>query len=292
MPSVALATCAALPSGDEDGDALIAELADAGLDAEWQVWDADGVDWSHDLVVVRSTWDYTLAREDFLAWTRQVARLANPAPVIAWNSDKIYLRDLAEAAIPVVETSFAAPGDHIELPHAQEFVLKPSVGAGSKGAGRFAVTQHEQAREHARHLHAAGRTVLLQPYLTGVDSVGESSLIYLEGQFSHAITKAAMLPAGAVNPLDAPSRAASDSLYLEERIRARIATPDELAIGELVVTELTRRFGGPLLYARVDLLPTATGPVIVEVELAEPSLFLQFADGAAARFAAAIAGRT
>jgi hypothetical protein len=55
---------------------------------------------------------------------------------------------------------------------------------------------------------------------------------------------------------------------------------------------VTRRFGSPVLYARIDLLPTATGPELVELELAEPSLFLEFADGAAARFAAAIAGRT
>jgi hypothetical protein len=292
MPSVALATCAALPSGDEDGDLLLAELAAAGVDASWQVWDDPYANWSHDLVVVRSTWDYTLAREQFLAWTRKVARLANPAPVIAWNSDKTYLRDLADAGIPVVATSYAAPGEEIDLPMVEEFVVKPSVGAGSRGAGRFAAAEHEQAREHARHLHAAGRTVLLQPYLAAVDSVGETSLIYLEGEFSHAITKQAMLPVGAVNLLDASTGRASDSLYVAENISARRASPDELAVGELVMNEVSRRFGSPLLYARVDLLPTATGPELVELELAEPSLFLEFADGAAARFAAAIAGRT
>jgi hypothetical protein len=292
MPSVALATCAALPSGDEDGDALVAKLAAAGVEASWKVWDDPGVDWSHDLVVVRSTWDYTLARERFLAWTRQVAHLANPAPVIAWNSDKTYLRDLADVGIPVVATSFAAPGEQFDLPAAEEFVVKPSVGAGSRGAGRFAAAEHEQAREHARHLHSVGRTVLLQPYLAEVDSVGETSLIYLAGEFSHAIAKDAMLPLGAVHLLDTPTGRASDSLYVDEHISARRASPDELAVGELVMTEMIRRFGGPLLYARVDLLPTATGPELVELELAEPSLFLEFADGAAARFAAAIAGRT
>src|SRR6266487_3842104 len=102
MPAVLLVTCAELPAGDEDGDLMCAALLDAGVDSRWVVWDDTGIDWSHNLAVVRSTWDYTNDRDAFLAWARSVHLLANPAEVIEWNSDKTYLRDLAAAGVPIV----------------------------------------------------------------------------------------------------------------------------------------------------------------------------------------------
>jgi len=169
--TVVIATCAELPAGDEDGDALVAALADRGVAARWQVWNDPAASWADDLVVVRSTWDYTSDRDGFVAWARSMPRLANPAEVIAWNSDKTYLRDLAEAGVPVVSTTFFAPGETARLPLAGEFVVKPSVGAGSMGAGRFAADAADAARAHVTSLHDAGRTVLVQPYVTDVDTV-------------------------------------------------------------------------------------------------------------------------
>lgn len=281
---VLLATCADLPTGDEDADALVAALARHDVQAQWRVWSAAG-SWDADLVVIRSTWDYTLDRAAFLEWTQSVPRLRNPAPVVAWNSDKVYLRELAAAGIPIVPTEFAEPGEQISFGAHREFVVKPSVGAGSKGAGRFTVASHEGARRHVAALHDAGRTVLVQPYLGDVDTVGETALIYLDGEFSHAVTKGAMLPAGAVNALD-PGY--SRSLYVEERITAATADAAELAVGAQVLGWVQQRFGTQL-YTRVDLLPGPDGPVVVELELAEPSLFLLYAPDAADRFASAIA---
>ena len=100
MSRVLLATCADLPDGDEDGEILTSALSDHGVDGRWQAWTDTTVDWSADLVVLRSTWDYTLAYGAFLDWARAVPRLANPIDVIVWNSDKTYLRDLSAAAIP------------------------------------------------------------------------------------------------------------------------------------------------------------------------------------------------
>ena len=89
LPRVALATCRDLPAGDEDAVPLLAGCAAAGLDAEWRVCDDPAVDWdSYDLVVIRSTWDYVPRRDDFAAWAASVPRLANPADVVAWNTDK------------------------------------------------------------------------------------------------------------------------------------------------------------------------------------------------------------
>jgi hypothetical protein len=287
VAGVALATCADLPDGDEDAAALCAALARLGIQAEWRVWDDPATEWSELPVVVRSTWDYTFRRAEFLAWVKRVPDLFNPADVIDWNSDKLYLSDLADADVAVVPTTWAQPGAAPRFPDTGEFVVKPSVGAGSRGTGRFRAGAHDAALAHAQALHGAGRTVMVQPYLVDVDDAGETALIYLNGIYSHAIAKAALLPDGAVYGLDLDSR----SLYVNEVIAPRAASADELAVGEQVMRLVADRFGGDLLYARVDLLPTPEGPRVIELELTEPSLFLGYAEGAVDRFAEAIATR-
>jgi len=286
--TIAFATCAELPAGDEDSQRLEAALNAAGSTGSWQVWNDPEVDWAgFDLVVVRSTWDYTIDRDAFIGWARRVPRLANPGDVLAWNTDKTYLRDLAAAALPVVPTGWSNPGDPVELPGG-ELVVKPSVGAGSNGAGRFDAESHDAARTHAAALHDAGRTVMVQPYLADVDTAGETALIYFDGSFSHAIRKAPMLGQGTVNEL---SPGLSTGLFVPERITARRPDAAELAVGEQVLAEIRKRFGADLLYTRVDLLPGVDGPVVIELELTEPSLFLQDDEGAAARLAAAVSRR-
>jgi hypothetical protein len=282
---VLLATSTAHPAGDEDGPELIDALAAQGIEGRWVCWDDSSVDWTESLVVVRSTWDYTLRRGDFLAWTRSVRRLLNPYEVIVWNSDKVYLRDLAEAGVPIVATQWAAPGEALVLPIDTDFVLKPSVGAGSRGAGRFTVEDTLVAKTHIESLHAARRTVMLQPYLDEVDTAGETALIYIEGRFSHAIGKAALLPVGTIHGV------AEKALYAPESITLREARDEELALGGGIVGMLTARFGGPLLYTRVDLLPGPNGPLLIELELAEPSLYLGYGPGSADLLASGIAAR-
>lgn len=285
MATVLLATCAELPEADEDAGVLEAALARHGADARWAVWTDPAVDWSAGLVVLRSTWDYTADVAAFLAWVAGLGRVANTADVVAWNTDKVYLRDLAAAGVPTVPTTFAAPGEPVALPEQGEFVLKPSVGAGSRGAGRFGPDRSDEARAHAAQLHAAGRTIMIQPYLDAVDSVGETALIYLDGVFSHAVRKGPMLAATSAHAVDA------EVLYVEEEISVRTPSPAELDTGASALAALRDRFGADQLYTRVDLLPSPDGPVVVELELTEPSLFLHYGTDAAERFAAAIVAR-
>src|SRR3954468_9851830 len=190
---VLLATCRALPDGDEDAGLLDPALARAGVDARWVPWPDIGPD-DDALVVLRSTWDYTDRPAEFLAWIEGLPRVLNDAKVVAWNTDKLYLRDLAGAGVPTVPTEFAAPGEAVDFPGHAEFVVKPSIGAGSRGAGRFAAAELGAARKHVARLHDVGRVVLVQPYLDAIDTAGETALIYLEGEFSHAVRKDALLP--------------------------------------------------------------------------------------------------
>ena len=289
MPAALLATCAELPAGDEDAGLLDAALAAQGIESRWVVWNDVGVDWSAGLVVLRSTWDYPADRAAFLNWLDALPRVLNAPDVVHWNTDKVYLAELDAAGVPTVDTSFAAPGETATFAAGtSEFVVKPSVGAGSRGAGRFTADRLEAARNHVDLLHAAGRVAMVQPYLHAVDTAGETSLIYIDGTFSHAIRKGAMLSGGTAHPVH------GQDLFVEERIEARVPQPAELAVGDAALKVVRARFGADQLYARVDLLPSQEGPVVVELELTEPSLFLQHGSGEkdpAALFAAAIAAR-
>jgi glutathione synthase/RimK-type ligase-like ATP-grasp enzyme len=274
LPRVALVSCRALPLGDEDAPTLLAACVTAGLDAEWLVWDDPAVDWtSYDLVVIRSTWDYPPRHDEFVAWAESVPRLANPADVIRWNTDKRYLRDLQRAGLPVVPTDWLAPGDDVVLPRSGEYVVKPAVGVGARDTARYLPEHAELAREHAQRMLAEGRQVMIQPYLAAVDEVGETGLLYLGGTYSHAVRKSALLTG--------PDPEVA-GLYREEQIEPAEATAAERKVAELTLAAVP---GGAdrLLYARVDLVRGPDGdPIVLEVELTEPSFFLTSAPGTAA----------
>jgi glutathione synthase/RimK-type ligase-like ATP-grasp enzyme len=278
---VALVTCAEVPDLDPDDAPLLPALADRRISAEPAAWDDPCVDWSaFDLAVLRSTWDYAGRLVEFLAWAQAVPRLANAADVVRWNTDKRYLRELAQVGVPVVPTAFAGPGEALRLPGSGEFVVKPVVSAGGLDTARYTTEESALAAEHIAELHQAGRAVMVQPYLSGVDVAGESALLYLGGKFSHSVRKGALLTG---------SDRAVEGLYREESISPRTARPDELAIAEQALAVVP---GGAesLLYARVDLLPGPDGaPLLLELELTEPSLFLSHATGAVDRLADAVA---
>lgn len=274
---IALATCADLPDLDEDGPELLQALADEGLSVDVQVWDDAEVDWSsYDLVVIRTTWDYWSRHDEFLAWTRRVPRLVNSADVVGWNTDKTYLRRLSEAGIPVVPTTWLEPGDSF-TPPAEPFVVKPTVSAGARDTAAYPGSAPESVA-HVEALLAAGRSVMVQPYVAGVDTHGETAVLVFDGVVSHAARKSAILTAGEGVRNDVDSRAF---------VSPREPSKEEVALA-LQVLEVVRSWGEDLLYARVDLLP---GPVLIELEVTEPSLFLRHAPGAAQRFARAVRRR-
>ena len=289
---IAIATAAEFPDLDEDGPVLLGALAARGLTAEAAVWTDPDVDWSaYDLVVVRCTWDYHERRDEFVDWAHRVAdvtRIANPAAVLAWNTDKTYLRALQAAGLPVVPTDWLEPGDVFAVPEVGEYVVKPAVSAGSRDTNRYLVGDHDEiAVRHAGSLLAAGRTVMVQPYLAQIDTDGETALFFFGGAYSHAVRK---------GPLLTPAMDLVSAAYKPETIQPRDPSEAERDAAEQVLDALAQV--GPvartgLLYARVDLVPGPDGtPTLLELELTEPSMFLVH-DGAggaqsAARFAAAI----
>ena len=286
-PAIALVTAVAARDVDEDMPALEAALGNSGADVAIAEWDLPR-DWSQfDAVLLRSTWDYPLRLAEFLRWAEEVSRatrLLNPLPLVKWSSDKHYIADLESKGVPTVLTRFVEPGerpeqriaDLLSQPDVDEFVVKPAVGAGSKDAQRFGRDEAEGAARHAARMLGGKRSVLLQPYLNRVDEHGETAVIYFDGEFSHAIRKGALLK---------KKEGPKTELFAKEAITARVPEPSELKVAARAMQALPET----PLYARVDLIRDKNNePVVLELELIEPSLFFPFAAGSAERFAAAI----
>jgi hypothetical protein len=264
-PRIVLAGCPALPDGDGDDAGLVQALRDRGLHARWLSWD-DPATLDADLVILRAAWDYIERLDEFLAWTRRVPQLLNSPAVVAWNTDKRYLADLTAAGVPTVPSAFFAPGERVRIPEG-EVVVKPAVGAGSVGALRF--SDSAEAVAHAAALQAGGQTVLVQHYDPRVGD-GETALVFLGGEQSHAFIKGPMLPP----PGEAPVFDESGT-YAEERLQP--AEPDfELwDVGHAALAAAAAHLDiqtTDLLYARVDVIGAADSPVVLELELVEPSL--------------------
>ncbi|MHB2029089.1 MAG: ATP-grasp domain-containing protein, partial [Acidimicrobiales bacterium] len=160
-----------------------------------------------------------------------------------------------------------------------DLVVKPCVGAGSLDAKRYGAHEHDRALEHVRALHASGRDALIQPYVDSVDTLGERAMVYIDGSFSHAMTKGAMLNT------DQEDR---DFLFRREQMSVAMAEPDALRFAEHA---LKIKGYADLLYARVDLVRMNNEWAIMELELVEPSLFLTFVPEAATRLARSIVRR-
>ena len=281
---LALVTAIAAFGLDEDLEPLRIACARAGIEASFVAWDDMTVSWARfDAALLRSPWDYVDRLPEFLAWCDRTAKhtaLWNPPEVVRWNTDKRYLGELAARGLPVIESHFLAPGDDpAALPDLAEFVVKPTVGAGSRDAQRYLRADRPAAIAHARRLLDQGRHVLVQPYLKAVDDQGETALLFFEGKFSHAIRKAPLLKRG-----EDPTSA----LFKAESIQPRQPSAAELDVATRVLAALPFE---SLAYARVDLLPSDTGPQLLELELTEPSVFLPYGEGAAARFATVLAAR-
>lgn len=289
---------------DTDRDLVVAALVDGGLAAEVVAWDDPTVDWARfDLIVVRSPWDYPERVAELRSWLHRVGHLPqlhNPAAAIRWNLDKRYLAELAAAGLPVVPTTFvrtpseaaaaigsvglgAAPAPHDEV------VVKPTVSAGSRDTGRFARSD-PAALDLATRIVSDGRAAMVQPAVPSVAERGEVAVVLIDGEVSHAYRKGPLLAVG--------GGLLTGEAYVEERTPLE-PPPAWVELAHRVHDAACERVaptgavpGGPLLYARIDLVELPSGePAVLEAELFEPFLSFDLDRGAAARFARACSAR-
>lgn len=258
---VTLVTHRGLPEGAPDDVLLANKLREQGLTVNAIPWDEQTYDWRYSRVsLVRSTWDYHAHPRAWEEWVQKVSaatRLLNPPGLLRWNTDKRYLLELIDAGVPcicTVDVTEDWPELHC-LPGAAAWIVKPAVGASSKGVRRFiAADLQTEGLAYVRSLRKAG-AVLLQPFIPDVLTTGERALVFLGGEFSHAYTK----PAFSLNSTGTTPIASHSALGVELDVarKALACAPS-----------------APL-YARVDLIPTRTGPVVMEMELIEPDLGLR-----------------
>ncbi len=282
---VALATAAHLPDLDVDDQLLLHAVRAKGLEAYAVVWDDSRVDWNdYDLTVIRSTWDYVPKLETFLTWAHRVSdasRLWNPAPVIEWNTRKTYLRDLEAREVPIVPTRWLQAGDAFDFsallaePGWSEIVVKPVVGASGVDTYRVHTGNLPGLADPLAAL-CAERDLMVQPFLHSVATHGESSLLYINGEFSHAVVK----------------RPAPTDFRVQEHLGGTFTpctpSPLQLRFADFVISQVE----WPLLYGRVDVMLGPEGEMLLgELELVEPSMYLKYGPGSAERFADAIEAR-
>lgn len=296
--TVALISARGLDHLDEDLPLLHAALSDRGVLSTTVDWHDSDFDWTvTDLAIIRSTWDYTTHFEEFLEWTRCVSKqtqLMNPAGVIHWNAHKHYLLDLESSGVGIVPTlmlePFPAPTRHTvteliasltEKNDVDAVVVKPAISAGGRDTERHSLTSIESLISHVEAILSSGRPVMIQPYMKRIESEDETGLVFIGGVYSHAFKKGAML--------HVPSRYV-EGHYRKERISPYQPSERELKFArdviELLPSLLPDIDQSQLLYARIDLIPGEDGtPLLLELELTEPSLFCAIHPESAERFA-------
>lgn len=276
---VALASCKAIPERDPDEALLLGALRRAGVDARILAWDDDAAPFAeHDLVVLRSTWNYFERVDEFVAWvakTGERTKVLNPPSVVAWNAKKTYLGELERRGIATVPTEFVMRGESRRLEDIlrdrgwDEVVIKPVVSAGSFRTERFSRATSTAGQAFLDNL-ATDRDAMVQRWMPSVETYGERSLVCIDGAITHAIRKSPRF-AGGTEQVSGDVTIADDERAFAER--ALTLAPD----------------ASQLLYARVDMVRDGEGTLrVMELELIEPSLFFQQSASALERFVGAV----
>jgi hypothetical protein len=268
---IAYVSCKNLPEPDIDEIPLVEGLRSAGHDASVAGWNDESVDWSRfDAILIRATWDYAQHLDAFRAWITRVneqTTLINPIETLEWNLHKGYLTEMQDAGIPIIPTAFfdrGASASVIELCESRgwaRIVIKPTVSAGSFGTRAFDLCKGEAgAAQSFFDEMVAQREMMVQRYIPSVDTVGETALIVIGGELTHAIEK----------------RPRFDDQ--DEQVFLRESISDEM---REIATKVIDAANKDHLYARVDVIPDEDGSLMLsELEMLEPSLFFPYCERA------------
>ena len=265
-------------------DSLVADcLAARGVKVQNVSWRDPTVRWNDfELVVIRSPWDYQHAVEEFLEVLQVInsseAVLWNSLDVVHWNIRKTYLQQLHDQGITIVPTQFVNGPNCSQIRslfdvfQTDQIVIKPVVGAGAENTFWLRSDSSDAELQRIALLYAS-QTALLQPFIPGVIEHGETSLIFIDGQYSHSVLK---------TPKPGDFRVQEEH---GSQLQAISVDPELIKFSENALKVAPHR----TLYGRVDLVELPNGdPAVMELELIEPSLYLSYDADAAVRFADAI----
>jgi glutathione synthase/RimK-type ligase-like ATP-grasp enzyme len=280
-PRIAIASCTGHDGHKADEELLREALRTRDCEAVSLAWDEPGADWGgFDLCLVKSTWDYNRKYDEFLAWARRVEAvtvLRNPADLIVWNSDKTYLRELGERGVRTVPTVWVSRESEPRLEEIlaaegwERAVVKPVVDLGAENLRRVRAGDEEGEAALATVLRS--HDAMVQPFLPSLETRGETSLIYVDGELTHAVRKR-----------PAPGDFRVQEIWGGTRERTEPGSA-EVELAEQALAQLH----SPPLYARIDIVEGLAGlPCLIELELIEPNLYLGESPAAAEALAVAL----
>ena len=254
------------PDPDLDIPFAIKAAEQLEIDLVFANWNDKSIAWeSFDAAVIRSAWDYVPVRDEFLEFAKNVetkTKLFNSYEVMKWNTNKTYLSILENKGVPIIPTKFAnnideaLPAIKWAFEKASAVAIKPTVGAGARLAGK--ASTEDEAIEYVKRILEAKRTVIIQPYISSVDDEGEKAIIVINGEISHAAKKVPALTKGGHGD-------AAGQLEITTEMKDIVKTISS-AVSEW----------NDLLFARVDVVRMGEKLVLMELELTEPWLFMQF----------------
>ncbi len=261
----------------------VVPLNQLGWDVVEVSWRSTTTNWDDfAAVVIRTPWDYHHDVDAFLHVLEQIDRssatLINSLEIVRWNIDKTYLRQIESAGVRIVPTVWRESPTAECLCQAMdqfgsdELVIKPTIGAGARDTFRWRRESDDESTQQILYCYQH-RLAMIQPFLSSVVEIGEWSLFYFGGQYSHTILK---------------TPKAGDFRVQEEygsRLKAVDPTPEQLAVAQNALAVITK----PLVYARVDIVDVAINePAVIELELIEPSLYFPYDSQSPRRFARAL----
>jgi hypothetical protein len=275
--TVTLVTCNAQPLLTRSDRALKEELEKLGASVRVAKWTDSEVDWSaSNLTVIRSTWDGHTRFREFEGWLRRIdveTRVCNPTEKILWNFEKRYLMDLQKRGVAIIPTIYFKANSRVSLYPTDvnwpDVVAKPSIGGSSFAVRRFSMPAELSLLEDHLNGILTRTGALIQRFEATVTTLAERSLVFIGGEYSHAVRR---IPFNTADTPDSPE-------FDHEAEEAEIA---------FATNVLEASDSRELPFGRVDILPGPMGLLLMELELIEPALFLTRWPGAAHKLASAL----
>lgn len=278
---IAILTCEKLPDLNPEDQKIIPALANHNIEAAAAIWSDKTINWTdYDYLIFRNTWDYFEKETEFKIWLEQIEKLGiktlNPIEIIKQNIHKFYLRELEQQGITILPTVFIDKTEHLDLAqlipsHWKKAVLKPAFSAGSYLTEVFEISEIQEISEKYKNI-ASEKELLLQEFMPKIQTLGETSFIFFNKKFSHAVNK---------KPVDGDFRV--QSLFGGQYTLVH-PKPELIEKAKKIVST----FPDHLLYARVDGIIINNELHLMEIECIEPDLYFNLSENALQRFVNAI----
>ncbi|WP_309608319.1 hypothetical protein [Flavobacterium sp.] len=274
---IALLTCQKLPNLLETENQLIPKLAKHNIVAKAVIWNDETINWEdYDVLIFRNTWDYYEKQIEFDIWLDKIQKLGiktlNSIAIINKNKHKFYLRELQQLGFTILPTIFIEKTKELNLKkfipnHWKKAVIKPAYSAGSYQTELFDISEIDIINQKYQNI-APQKELLLQEFMPEIQTLGETSFIFFNKKFSHAVNK---------KPIEGEFR-----IQVQYGGKYKLVQPNQDIIEK--AQKIVNTFSEDLLYARVDGIIIGNEIYLMEIECIEPDLYFNLAKDSMDKF--------